>query len=83
MRKARPWKEAPFFHLIGLLIAGLGLLVEVIYYLERLSHDGWLNDHFAGVTLYAFLFFYFIIGARYGEGEADAVEEVLEKKEKK
>jgi len=83
MKKSRPWKEAPVFHLIGLLVSILGLLIGATYYAGRFERDGWMNEHFLETVLYGFLFVYFMIGVRSGKGESEAIEEVLEDKEKR
>ena len=82
VKKKQSWKEAPAFHLIGLLTCTLALVWAIYNYVERFHRDGWGNEYINFVIIYALLVWYFVAGAKSGLGEMDAVEEGLKEKNK-
>jgi len=82
-KKKRSWVEAPLFHLAGLLFTASGFFWTAFCYVRDIPAQGWYNDWVPGMVVYVLLTVYFVCGCRSGAGEAEAVEEVLEKKERR
>lgn len=83
MKKKRSWKEAPVFHLIGLLGCSLCLIYSIIEFIRRFDFDGWDNEWPGLSIIFAFLVWYFVNGCRGGLGEEEAVEDALKEENKR
>lgn len=75
--KKQSWKEAPVFHLVGLLVCSICLMWSLVRYVQRLGFDGWANEWGSFAIIYILLVWYFVNGCQSGLGEKEAVEDAL------
>jgi uncharacterized RDD family membrane protein YckC len=82
-KKKISWKEAPAFHLIGLLGCSLCLLRSIVGFFQRFDFDGWDNEWPMLSIIFALLVWYFVNGCQSGLGEEEAVEDALKENNKR
>lgn len=82
-KKKESWKEAPVFHLFGLLVCSVCLIRSIVGYFEKFSMDGWANEWGSMSIIYILLVWYFVNGCRSGLGEEEAIEDALKEENKR